>query len=36
MNTFQGGMPYFLDGILTTVYFDNPGLEDRSRRFRPR
>jgi hypothetical protein len=29
MNTFQGGMPYFLNGINTTVYFDNPGLADR-------
>jgi hypothetical protein len=34
MNTFQGGMPYLLDGISTTVYFDNPGLEDRRVRTR--
>jgi hypothetical protein len=29
MNVFQGGMPYFLDGIRTTVYFDDPGLKER-------
>jgi polysaccharide lyase-like protein len=25
---FQGGMPYFLNGINTTVYFDDPALKD--------
>jgi hypothetical protein len=29
MHAFQGGMPYFLNGVETTVYFDNPGLADR-------
>lgn len=28
MNVYQGGMPYFLDGIRSTVYFDNAGLKD--------
>jgi hypothetical protein len=34
MNVFQGGMPYFLEGIRTTVYFDGPGLKDRRPRRR--
>jgi hypothetical protein len=29
MHVFQGGMPYFLNGVETTVYFDNAGLTDR-------
>jgi len=28
INVFQAGMPYFLNGINSTVYFDNPGLKD--------
>jgi hypothetical protein len=28
LNVFQGGMPYFLNGLNTTVYFDDPGLKD--------
>jgi hypothetical protein len=28
LNTFQAGMPYFLSGVNTTVYFDNAGLKD--------
>jgi hypothetical protein len=27
MNVYQGGMPYFLEGIRSTVYFDDPGLK---------
>ena len=28
LNVFQAGMPYFLNGLNTTVYFDDPGLQD--------
>jgi hypothetical protein len=28
LNVYQGGMPYFLNGLYTTVYFDDPGLAD--------
>ncbi len=28
LNTYQAGMPYFLNGVNTSVYFDNPGLKD--------
>jgi hypothetical protein len=28
INVYQAGMPYFLNGVNSTVYFDNAGLKD--------